>query len=191
MTTDRDFGCYFGDPWPSGICDEGRQVPVPVGEPCASCDTSIEADDRGSFLGNGVWPDRPALVPVHRECSLRDVVGGIGHIEDHAYWCETMHDPDGGRSRRESSLAVWEWIHRHGMPRPGNPALFVCPICGRRNYGVNDIRHGYCPACHAFTRRCSIGACDDRPAAVAGNVAVCAGHAAEIGVHPSSGSTSS
>lgn len=44
----------------------------------------------------------------HRECLFREVYGGIGHHEDHEFWCLTMHDPDGGRTRRQSALEVWE-----------------------------------------------------------------------------------
>lgn len=99
---------YFGEPWPSGICDEGTRVPTPVGEKCALCDEEIQPDDQGSFMG--AWPDRPALAPVHRECSLREVLGGIGHHRDHDYWCHEMHDPDGGMTYRESALAVWELL---------------------------------------------------------------------------------
>lgn len=51
---------------------------------------------------DGVFEPRLA----HRECMLRSVTGGIGHHEDHAYWCVEMHDPDGGRSYRQSALEV-------------------------------------------------------------------------------------
>jgi hypothetical protein len=99
--------------WPSGVCDDGTQVPTPVGELCANCDELIEPGHQGSFMGNGVWPERPALVPVHKECALRAVVGGIGHLRDHAYWCLQEHDPDAAMSYRQSSLAVWDWAVSH------------------------------------------------------------------------------
>lgn len=53
---------------------------------------------------------------THRECLLRAVTGGIGHLEDHDFWCLTMHDPDGGRTHRESALLVDAWVREHGMP---------------------------------------------------------------------------
>ena len=53
---------------------------------------------------------------AHRECLLRSVMGGIGHLEDHAYWCQDMGDPDGGRTYRQSALEVDEWVHKHGLP---------------------------------------------------------------------------
>lgn len=55
--------------------------------------------------------------PMHRECALRSVLGGIGHLEDHQRWCIEAGDPDGGRSYRQSALEVDEWVHRHGIER--------------------------------------------------------------------------
>ena len=48
-----------------------------------------------------------------RECSLRSVLGGIGHMEDHQHWCREVGDPDGGRSDRQSALEVWAWVRAH------------------------------------------------------------------------------
>ena len=42
----------------------------------------------------------------HRECMQREVMGGIGHLIAHPYWCEQLHDPDAGLSRRHSALMV-------------------------------------------------------------------------------------
>jgi hypothetical protein len=78
---------------------------------CILCGTDIEDSDQGSFMGN--WEQHPALVPIHRECSLRSVLGGIGHLRDHAVWCIIEGDPDAGMSYRESALAVWDWAQRH------------------------------------------------------------------------------
>jgi hypothetical protein len=108
---------YFGEPWPSGICDDAnaRQVPVPVGESCVLCDDLIISSDQGSFMG-ALVNDKPAMAPVHRECSLRSVLGGIGHHVDHEYWCEVFGDPDGGQSYRRSALMVWELRHTGVVP---------------------------------------------------------------------------
>lgn len=51
----------------------------------------------------------------HRACLLRMVLGGIGHLEDHAYWCTKMHDPDGGRTARQSGIEVLAWVREHGI----------------------------------------------------------------------------
>jgi hypothetical protein len=42
----------------------------------------------------------------HRECSLREVLGGIGHHIAHEWWCEIHHDPDAGFTRHQSALMV-------------------------------------------------------------------------------------
>jgi hypothetical protein len=96
---------YFGVPWPSGVCDDGRQVPTPTDAQCFMCQTPIEEHHQGSFIHAAT-----GLEPVHKECSLRSVLGGIGHLTDHSYWCTRMHDPDGAKTYRESALAVWAWV---------------------------------------------------------------------------------
>ena len=52
---------------------------------------------------------------AHRSCLLRTVLGGIGHLEDHAHWCGEMHDPDGGRTMRQSGIEVAAWVMEHGV----------------------------------------------------------------------------
>lgn len=47
---------------------------------------------------------------------MRSVASGIGHIEKHEYWCLQEHDPDGGRTYRQSALEVWDWISMNGFP---------------------------------------------------------------------------
>jgi hypothetical protein len=74
---------------------------------CYFCDTPIVPGDElapGTLLVDGKH------APTHRECSLRSVMGGIGHLENHSYWCLTMKDPDGGLTYRESALRVDDWI---------------------------------------------------------------------------------
>lgn len=107
----RAFNAYFGEPWPSGVCDGGIQVNTPTEEKCSFCHEMIVDGDQGSF----VFGLTGAQEPVHRECSLRMVLGGIGHLEDHQRWCKGEHDPDGGRSYRQSALEVWAWVQEHGV----------------------------------------------------------------------------
>lgn len=124
MTTPRHFGTFFGEPWPSGVCDEGTQVPTPVGETCELCSEPIEENDQGTFIG-ALRGEEGNLVgilaPVHRECSLRSVIGGIGHLQNHMRWCIGANDPDGGYSYRASSLRVWRWVAQYGFPTTPEP----------------------------------------------------------------------
>lgn len=52
---------------------------------------------------------------AHNECALRAVLGGIGHLTNHAHWCKVVGDPDAGLSRRESGELVWQWVQEHGI----------------------------------------------------------------------------
>lgn len=77
---------------------------------CPLCGTAVEPGQDCASIGTG-----RGSVSAHRECLLREVLGGIGHLTGHAYWCGARHDPDGGMTRRESALAVDHWVHVHGV----------------------------------------------------------------------------
>lgn len=84
-----------------------------VVEPCPLCEEPVALDqinNRSQRIG-GMGGNRTA----HRECLLRSGIGGIGHLENHAYWCLQMHDPDGGRTYRQSALEVDQWVVDHGV----------------------------------------------------------------------------
>jgi hypothetical protein len=42
------------------------------------------------------------------------VLGGIGHLLDHAHYCLEEHDPDGGFTYRESARLVAVWVDLQG-----------------------------------------------------------------------------
>jgi hypothetical protein len=52
---------------------------------------------------------------MHQECGLREVIGGIGHLIDHARYCRELHDPDGGFTYRQSARLVQMWVEIHGV----------------------------------------------------------------------------
>jgi hypothetical protein len=133
---------YFGEPWESGICEDGTRHATPVGKKCLFCEEAIVEGDRGEFIYANpsipesmaediivwVFTEKPggdegyqsiAMNPNHRECMYREVMGGIGHHEDHAHWCGyPLYDPDGGRTRRQSSIEVWERLTGRGYRDP-------------------------------------------------------------------------
>jgi hypothetical protein len=81
---------------------------------CLLCDEVVAPNDEQA---QGMWLDEHGYRrKVHRECALRNVVGGIGHIEDHAKWCGQIHDPDGGRTYRQSAIEVDAWVRANGVP---------------------------------------------------------------------------
>lgn len=78
--------------------------PAPWDKVCELCGEPPDKGSRNERMNNGTaW--------AHRECLLRMAMGGIGHLEDHNYWCLELHDPDGGRTYRQSALEVDEWLH--------------------------------------------------------------------------------
>lgn len=103
---------WFGEPWPSAaerapVCEDSNQrVTTPVGQACGFCAETVADGDRGTFFLTGE--------PCHAECSLREVLGGAGHLaaEPHA---AGACDFDGGLTRRRSALLVSEWVGRMGV----------------------------------------------------------------------------
>jgi hypothetical protein len=89
---------YYANNHIDQCMDKAYLVWVPTGA------TSLTPSD---LMERPDLSDQVAMNPVHKECGFRAVSGGIGHFEDHHLWCQTRHDPDGGRTRRQSALEVW------------------------------------------------------------------------------------
>lgn len=58
---------------------------------------------------------------AHRECALRAVIGGIGHLIDHAHFCRAI-GPDAGLDYRTSALMVDVWVHRKSVEEASSAA---------------------------------------------------------------------
>lgn len=72
---------------------------------CANCnETILEGEERADII----------TMDCHRECALRAVIGGIGHLIDHAHFCKGV-GPDAGLDYRTSALMVDVWVHRKGV----------------------------------------------------------------------------
>jgi hypothetical protein len=57
----------------------------------------------------------PIDTSKHPECGLRMVIGGIGHLIAHEYWCSQRRDPDAGLTYRQSALLVRAWVDVMGI----------------------------------------------------------------------------
>lgn len=70
-------------------------------EACLFCGEPVEGDGipMRTIDSRGVRTN-------HRECALREVLGGIGHQIAHDYWCTKMHDPDAGLTHYQSARLV-------------------------------------------------------------------------------------
>lgn len=87
---------YFGPP--ALRKDYERQVAPPVGQPCEHCGDAIEADDSGTI-------DRTGRV-VHHECTMRSIVGSVGHQKKLcSCFGGTEEDPP-GMSRHDAAKAA-------------------------------------------------------------------------------------
>ena len=64
----------------------------------------------------GDEPSASEIQPMHRECALRSVIGGIGHLLDHGHFCRSELGPDAGLDYRTSALLVDAFITRRGVP---------------------------------------------------------------------------
>ena len=80
--------------------------------PCLWCGEEIVAGDRGEFIGNAEVFGMQS--PVHRECALRQVVGGIEHLTAGPHEVGTCYEGS-TLSYRDSSLAAWDWVQRNGL----------------------------------------------------------------------------
>ena len=66
---------------------------------CVLCDEAIDHH-------YDAWVPLNAAQYAHHECSLRSVLGGIGHQIAHEYWCKQRHDTDAGLTYRQSAKMV-------------------------------------------------------------------------------------
>lgn len=104
---------FFGEPWPSGVCENARQRPTPVGELCLWCDEPIEDGQQGVFIS--AFGENGAVEhPEHRECALRSVLGGVAHLERRCTCFGGGAHDDDDMTPRESALAAWQWVQENG-----------------------------------------------------------------------------
>ena len=75
-------------------------------EDCIYCGEPLHGDVSPQTIGTMEGPRHG-----HYQCALREVMGGIGHLIAHDYWCGTpRHDPDAGLTYRQSAKLVWEFV---------------------------------------------------------------------------------
>lgn len=82
---------------------------------CVLCGTPYLPSDPDQDISGTVIMTEEGRRQAHRACLLRNVLGGIGHLTDHATWCIDNQDPDAGLSYRESALKVDDWVAQHGV----------------------------------------------------------------------------
>jgi hypothetical protein len=99
-----------------------EDVATPVGKTCADCEEPIASGDWGHIL-TGV-PSRLdrllrriPLEPIHGECFIREVVGGIEHLTAPAGHARGSCYEGSTLTRRQSALAAFAWLRATGDGR--------------------------------------------------------------------------
>lgn len=77
---------------------------------CVMCDEPLDGDVADGLIHTENGPRQ-----AHRPCMLREVLGGIGHLIAHEYWCTLCGDPDAGLTRRQSALLVDAYVRVVGI----------------------------------------------------------------------------
>ena len=81
---------------------------VPTHLRCMNCRENFRPGDHGAIMPTGF--------AQHRECALRSVMGGIGHLVDHERYCHGEHGPDAGLTYRQSAWLVWGHVTKERAP---------------------------------------------------------------------------
>lgn len=81
---------------------------------CLLCGEEAAHDNFVRTIGS-MTKTGPEIRWAHDDCMLREVLGGIGHIVAHEYWCTQRHDPDAGLTYRQSALLVYQWTKIVGV----------------------------------------------------------------------------
>jgi len=145
---------WFGPPWPSGVCyDNGRLLgemrkPFPAGESCLFC---VQPFDEVAGDAGQAMPYNGGVVHVHKECMLRQVTGPLAHLQGLCS-CAGFTEPDWGMTAREEALAVWAWVHEHGVSpvRTDDARSITCPVCRMTSYNPVDVKEGFCGNCRRW-----------------------------------------
>jgi hypothetical protein len=111
---------YFGEPWPSFICEEAPHTDTPVGSLCGFCSLPFEADDQGVTTPAILEGGQPGTLGYHKECWLRTTAGSPFHQLGKCS-CQggENFDPQSPAERRAEALAAWDLWHQHGSFNPG------------------------------------------------------------------------
>jgi hypothetical protein len=88
--------------WDAPVTDDAVWIDVPRDDRCMYCGLQFADGDNGCIYPTGL--------ATHRECALRAVHGGIGHLVDHERYCYGERDPDAGLTKRQSSVLVWRHV---------------------------------------------------------------------------------
>lgn len=108
--------CEWADPHAHLLYRDGRPGPIVCALSEMPADITVKPfrdECRLCAVGGDASLPEPS-VEFHPECGLRSILGGIGHLTNHALWCVRKREPDMGLSYRESALRVAAWVRANG-----------------------------------------------------------------------------
>lgn len=113
---------FFGEPWPSELCNLLEPGPTPVGEDCMFCEEAIVEGDRGSWVqavGFGDGGPYPCWHPTHRECQIRELLGGLPHMQQRCscFGGTGYTEEEKQWTARQEALACWDYFVKRQAAR--------------------------------------------------------------------------
>lgn len=97
---------WFGKAYGCAYESDMPHAPTPVGESCAHCDEAISDGDTGlitAYLGTEGW----TFKPLHYDCHMRGIVGGLNHQLGKCTCCGGTEPPDPPHmSKRAAAIAA-------------------------------------------------------------------------------------
>ena len=98
---------FGGESW-CPATDEGTRVDAPVGKQCYACLTPI-LDGEDGYLRPYLRTDGTEMLPIHKECDLRGILGGLDHLQ-RTCRCYGGTSPRAKEmTHREEAIAVWRY----------------------------------------------------------------------------------
>lgn len=93
---------YFGPP--ELRKDYERQIETPVGQPCIWCEDIIVDGDMGTQQGESF---------MHHECSMRSVLGSVGHQKKLCSCYGGNQEDPPGLTKRQAAIAAYLFNAMH------------------------------------------------------------------------------
>jgi len=100
---------WFGDAYGAEYEDDTPHTPTPVGAICPRCDEAIGPRDSGLTM---MWNGEEK--PLHYECHLRGIIGGVNHLRKNCTCCGGTEPPDPPeltkRQAARAAVSTWHWL---------------------------------------------------------------------------------
>jgi hypothetical protein len=102
------------------MCEDADHAPTPAGTACTWCKVPIADGDQGVIVPCVLAEGQVDMLPWHRECWLRSIVGSPAHLRGHCdQRChgdgtEAGHQPTTPQEMRAEALETWRMVEAIG-----------------------------------------------------------------------------